>query len=101
MLKLFLTLIVIASIFVSVSAYSDHGKPPIQGIVNNFTELSRPAPASITPLLSRDQGQITLETYHGKFVLLNFCIICTFRRKHVFVDQICRKNIVKNRSVAN
>ncbi len=80
MLKLFLTLIVIASIFVSVSAYSDHGKPPIQGIVNNFTELSRPAPASITPLLSRDQGQITLETYHGKFVLLNiwatWCVPC-------------------------
>jgi len=80
MLKLFLTVIGVTSIFVPVSAYSDHGKPPIKGIVNNFIELSRPAPAPITPLLSRDQGQITLESFLGKFVLLNFwatwCVPC-------------------------
>ena len=80
MLKLFLTVIGVTSIFVSVSAYSDHGKPPIKGIVNNFIELSRPAPAPISPLLSKDQGQITLESFHGKFVLLNFwatwCVPC-------------------------
>jgi len=80
MLKLFLTVIGVTSIFVSVSAYSDHGKPPIKGIVNNFIELRRPAPAPITPLLSRDQGQINLESFHGKFVLLNFwatwCVPC-------------------------
>jgi len=80
MLKLFLTVIGVTSIFVSVSAYSDHGKPPIKGIVNNFIELRRPAPAPITPLLSRNQGQINLESFHGKFVLLNFwatwCVPC-------------------------
>jgi thiol-disulfide isomerase/thioredoxin len=80
MLKLFLTVIGVTSIFVPVSAYSDHGKPPIKGIVNNFIELSRPAPAPITPLLSRDQGQINLESFHGKFILLNFwatwCVPC-------------------------
>lgn len=80
MLKLFLTVIGVTSIFVPVSAYSDHGKPPIKGIVNNFIELRRPAPAPITPLLSRDQGQINLESFHGKFILLNFwatwCVPC-------------------------
>ena len=80
MLKLFLTVIGVTSIFVSVSAYSDHGKPPIKGIVSNFIELRRPAPAPITPLLSRDQGQINLESFHGKVVLLNFwatwCVPC-------------------------
>ncbi len=69
----FLTLIgAVALVAATVSASAEHGKAPIEGIMQNFIELDEPVAAPPTPVVSKDEGPITLDRFHGKFVVLNF-----------------------------
>ncbi len=73
MRNIFLTLIgATAVIAAAMPAGADHGEPPIEGIVQNFFPLDKPVPAPPTPVVSKDEGPITLDRFHGKFVVLNF-----------------------------
>ncbi len=53
-------------------ANADHGEAPIKGIVQNFIELDRPIAVPSTPVVSKDEGPITLDRFQGKFIVLNF-----------------------------
>ena len=53
-------------------ANAEDGEPPIEGIVQNFEPLDKPLPAPPTPVVSKDEGPITLDRFQGKFVVLNF-----------------------------
>ena len=69
----FLTLTgAIALVAATVSAQAEHGEAPIEGIVQNFFELEEPIAAPDTPVVSKDEGPITLDRFEGKFVVLNF-----------------------------
>ncbi len=73
MRDLLLTLMGAAAIIaVTMPASADHGKAPIEGIVQNFFELDKPVAAPPTPVVSKDEGPITLDRFRGKFVVLNF-----------------------------
>jgi thiol-disulfide isomerase/thioredoxin len=61
-----------AVIAVAMPANADHGEAPIEGIVQNFFELDKPVAAPPTPVVSKDEGPITLDRFQGKFVVLNF-----------------------------
>ena len=61
-----------AVIAVTMPANADHGEAPIEGIVQNFFELDKPVAAPPTPVVSKDEGPITLDRFRGKFVVLNF-----------------------------
>lgn len=61
-----------AVIAVTMPASADHGKAPIEGIVQNFFELDKPVAAPPIPVVSKDEGPITLDRFRGKFVVLNF-----------------------------
>lgn len=69
----FLTLIgAVAVLATTMSANADPGEPPIEGIMQNFIALDEPVPAPLTPVVSKDEGPITLDRFQGKFVVLNF-----------------------------
>ena len=73
MRNFFLTLMGAAAVIaVTVPASADHGAAPIEGIVQNFFELDKPVAAPPTPVVSKDEGPITLDRFQGKFVVLNF-----------------------------
>lgn len=73
MRNLILTLMGAAAIAaVTIPANADHGEAPIEGIVQNFFELEKPVAAPDTPVVSKDEGPITLDRFRGKFVVLNF-----------------------------
>ena len=73
MRKIFLTLIGAAAVVAApMPAGAGHGEPPIEGIVQNFIALDKPVPAPPTPVVSKDEGPITLDRFRGKFVVLNF-----------------------------
>jgi thiol-disulfide isomerase/thioredoxin len=73
MRNLLLTLMGAAAIAaVTIPANADHGEAPIEGIVQNFFELEKPVAAPDTPVVSKDEGPITLDRFRGKFVVLNF-----------------------------
>lgn len=73
MRNFFLTLMGAAAVIaVTVPANADHGAAPIEGIVQNFFELDKPVAAPPTPVVSKDEGPITLDRFQGKFVVLNF-----------------------------
>ena len=73
MRNFFLTLMGAAAIIaVTMPASADHGEAPIEGIVQNFFELDKPVAAPPTPVVSKDEGPITLDRFRGKFVVLNF-----------------------------
>ncbi len=69
----FLTLIgAIAFIAVAMPAIAGDGEPPIEGTVQNFIPLDKPLPMPSTPVVSKDEGPITLDRFQGKFIVLNF-----------------------------
>jgi len=71
--KIFLTLIGAVAVFAAaLPANAGNGEPPIEGIVQNFIPLDKPLPAPSTPVVSKDEGPITLDRFQGKFVVLNF-----------------------------
>ena len=73
MRKTFLTLIGVVAVFAATtSANAGDGEPPIEGIVQNFIPLDKPLPAPSTPVVSKDEGPITLDRFQGKFIVLNF-----------------------------
>lgn len=73
MRKIFLTLIGAVGVIAAVlPANAGDGEPPIEGIVQNFIPLDKPLPAPSTPVVSKDEGPITLDRFQGKFVVLNF-----------------------------
>ena len=73
MRNFFLTLMGAAAVIaVTMPANADHGEAPIEGIVQNFFELDKPVAAPPTPVVSKDEGPITLDRFRGKFVVLNF-----------------------------
>ncbi len=73
MRKIFFTLTgAVALVAATVSANAEHGEAPIEGIMQNFIELDKPVAAPDTPVVSKDEGPITLDRFHGKFIVLNF-----------------------------
>lgn len=73
MRKIFLTLIgAVAVIAAAMPANAGDGEAPIIGIVQNFIPLDKPLPAPPTPVVSKDEGPITLDRFQGKFIVLNF-----------------------------
>ena len=73
MRKIFPTLIgAVGLIAIAISANAEHGEAPIEGIMQNFIELDEPVAAPPTPVVSKDEGPITLDRFQGKFVVLNF-----------------------------
>lgn len=73
MRKIFFTLVgAVAFIAAALPANAGDGEPPIEGIVQNFMPLDKPLPAPPTPVVSKDDGPITLDRFQGKFVVLNF-----------------------------
>ena len=73
MRKIFPTLIgAIGLIAIAISANAEHGEAPIEGIMQNFIELDEPVAAPPTPVVSKDEGPITLDRFQGKFIVLNF-----------------------------
>lgn len=73
MRKIFFTLVGAVAFFAAaLPATAGDGEPPIEGIVQNFMPLDKPLPAPPTPVVSKDDGPITLDRFQGKFVVLNF-----------------------------
>ena len=73
MQKIFLMLIgAVAVIAAAMPVTAEDGEPPIEGIVQNFEPLDKPLPVPPTPVVSKDEGPITLDRFQGKFVVLNF-----------------------------
>ncbi len=73
MRKTFLTLIgAVAFIAAAMPANAGDGEPPIEGTVQNFIPLDKPLPVPPTPVVSKDEGPITLDRFQGKFIVLNF-----------------------------
>jgi thiol-disulfide isomerase/thioredoxin len=62
----------VALVAATVSANAEHGEAPIEGIMQNFFELEEPVAAPPTPVVSKDEGPITLDRFQGKFIVLNF-----------------------------
>ncbi len=73
MRKIFFPLIgAVAVVTATLSAHAEHGEAPIEGIMQNFIALDEPVAAPLTPLVSKDEGPITLDRFQGKFIVLNF-----------------------------
>jgi thiol-disulfide isomerase/thioredoxin len=71
--KIFLTLIGAGAVIAaSMPATAGDGEPPIEGIVQNFVPLDKPLSVPSTPVVSKDDGPITLDRFQGKFIVLNF-----------------------------